>query len=71
MLHTSVAMFENKDNIDWVVTNTTNGVEIEMDGTTICGKSLAWVHAQVISEFTRLGRAEVREPHAVLEVWQC
>lgn len=66
-----VALFENKDDIIWSLTNTTKGVSVDSEGMTPCGTSLAWAHAQVVSAFVNRGRAEVREPHEVLGEWQC
>ena len=60
-----VALFENKDEILTNATNTVNGVSVELEGITYCGRSLAETHAQVVSAFIELGHAEVSQAHAV------
>ena len=62
------AMSENYQDLHAVVdSNDDNGVRATISGDTPCAKRLARFHADVVTDFIRNGRVELRRPHEVPE----
>jgi len=60
------AIFEHKDALTATLTSVDDkGVHVTLEGTTPCGKSLAHLHAKVVSNFIKRGYPEMHESHEV------
>jgi hypothetical protein len=63
------ALFDNSEDLDYVVNEVNGGVEVQLKAWTDCAKGIAEKHAGVVSDFIKYGHQEVELPHSAPE--QC